>query len=76
MLAKGCALCALLIAGASIAAGFTQVSALKLRQERQPLYWARHNTLRSGRYYNGSWQRLPARSSFGGFVGGGGGVGK
>lgn len=76
MLAKGCAACACLIAIASIWAGYSQVSALNLRQEKQPLYWPRHRTYRSGYYSNGRWQPLPRRTAYGTFQGGSTGSGK
>ena len=76
MLTKGFAACALVIAIASIWAGYTQVSALTLRQDQQSRYWPRHNTRRSGTYLNGAWVPLPIRANYTNFQGGASGVGK
>ena len=76
MFEKLCAVLAWGIAIASISAGYTQISALHLRQESQPLYAPRHNTLRSGYYRSGRWTRRPGRSSYDTFRGGGSRTGK
>ncbi len=70
------AVAAFLIASLTIWAGYTQQSALLLRQETQPFYWRRHNTSLSGRYRNNVWVETPNRSSYGTFRGGGPSVGK
>lgn len=69
-------LLALTIASLTIYAGYTQRSALMLRQESQPLYWSRHGTSVSGRYSRGSWYASPDRATYGSFRGGGPGAGK
>ncbi|NEQ98171.1 MAG: hypothetical protein F6K30_15875 [Cyanothece sp. SIO2G6] len=76
MLTKGLATCALVIAIASIVAAYTQVSALHLRQDQQPMYWSRYNTRQSGVYRDGVWVPLPIRSRYTSFQGGASGVGK
>lgn len=76
MLTKLFAAAAFLIALMTIVSAFTQRSALVLRQEQQPYYWARYGTNLSGRYYGGSWQPNPLRSTYGEFRGGGPGAGK
>ncbi len=76
MLSKLFALAAVAIAGFAIYAAFTQRSAMVLRQEQQPHYWARHNTHSSGVYRSGVWHSNPVRSSYGAFRGGGPGAGK
>jgi len=76
MLPKVLIFMATAIAATTIWAGFTQRSALSLRQERQLLYWPRYRTSLSGRYYRGDWQSNPQRSSYGLFRGGGPSAGK
>ena len=76
MRTKGFAACALVIAIASIWAGYTQVSALTLRQEQRSRHWPRYGTRRSGVYRNGAWSPLPIRSNYTNFQGGASGVGK
>ncbi|MBD1867881.1 hypothetical protein H6F88_32270 [Oculatella sp. FACHB-28] len=70
------AIAACLIAGVTLFAGCTQISALNLRQEEQTMYWSRYNTNLSGYYYNQTWVPAPDRASYGEFVGGGPGDGK
>lgn len=76
MLTPFLAIATLVITGVTITAGYTQTSALQLREERQSLYWPRYGTTLSGRYYGNSWQPLPTRSAYGEFRGGGPGAGK
>lgn len=76
MLPKIFAGVALLIAVLTIFGGYTQRSALSLRQESQPLYFPRHNTGISGYYFGGNWQPTPFRSDYGDFRGGGPSAGK
>lgn len=66
----------LAIAVFTIFLGYTQRSALHLRQESQPLYMPRHNTGISGYYYGGVWRTTPLRSDYGNFRGGGPSAGK
>lgn len=75
MLPKLFAGTAIAIALFTVIAGYTQRSALSLRQESQS-YWPRHDTGISGVYVGGAWQPAPFRSDYGGFRGGGPGVGK
>ncbi|MFP4254599.1 MAG: hypothetical protein ACLFRN_09035, partial [Halothece sp.] len=56
----------LTIALLTVFAGYTQRSALTLRQESQPLYLSRHGTGISGYYYGGGWRPTPLRSEYGG----------
>ena len=76
MLTKIVAAAAIAIALFSVAAGFTQRSALVLREQKQESYWPRHGTRISGRYYRGNWETQPSRSSYGSFRGGGPSTGK
>ncbi|MBD2461933.1 hypothetical protein H6G89_12840 [Oscillatoria sp. FACHB-1407] len=76
MVTKLLAAAAFFIALTTLVFAFSQRSALVLRQEQQPYYWARHNTYLSGRYYGNSWQPNPARSTYGAFRGGGPSAGK
>jgi hypothetical protein len=76
MLTKLFAAIAFLVALITITSALTQRSALVLRQEQQPYYWARHGTNLSGRYYGGRWQPDPLRSTYGEFRGGGPSAGK
>lgn len=70
------ALLAILLAGTTIFYGFTQQSALVLRQERQDNHWVRNGTRTSGSYRGGIWVASPTRQTYGGFRGGGPGAGK
>jgi hypothetical protein len=70
------ALLAVLLAGTTVFYGFTQQSALVLRQEKQDNHWARYDTQSSGSYRSGSWVASPTRQSYGTFRGGGPGAGK
>lgn len=70
------ALLASLLAGTTIFYGFTQQSALVLRQEQQDNHWVRNGTETSGSYRGGGWVASPTRQSYGGFRGGGPGAGK
>jgi hypothetical protein len=76
MLPKIFAAIALSIAVLTIFAGYTQRSALALRQESQSMYLPRHNTGISGYYFGGSWRPTRLRSDYGGFRGGGPSAGK
>lgn len=67
---------AVLIAGLTTYAAYTQRSALVLREQRQEAYWPRHNTYLSGSYSRSGWIASPTRQSYGGFRGGGPGAGK
>ncbi|WP_229424348.1 hypothetical protein [Moorena producens] len=60
----------------TIVAGYTQRSALVLREEKQENYWPRHRTYLSGYYYLGIWESSPNRSDYGSFRGGGPATGK
>ncbi|MDX2228917.1 MAG: hypothetical protein NW220_04740 [Leptolyngbyaceae cyanobacterium bins.349] len=65
------------IAAITLYQGFTQQSALVLRQENQDHHWERYGTQRSGAYRAGVWVSSPDRRSvYGGFRGGGPGAGK
>ncbi|MGC9505998.1 hypothetical protein [Baaleninema sp.] len=70
------ALSSLPIATSAAWAGYSQRSALQLRQEQQSAYWPRHGTSLSGGYSRGVWIMTPSRSDYGGFRGGGPGSGK
>jgi hypothetical protein len=77
MLPKVFATAAIAIALFTVGASYTQRSALSLREESQSQsYWPRHDTGISGVYVGGAWQPAPFRSDYGGFRGGGPGVGK
>jgi len=76
MLTKILAVTTVAIALFTIVAGYTQRSALALREEKQKNYWPRHRTHLSGYYYQGHWDPLPNRSAYGGFRGGGPSTGK
>ncbi|MFW6359466.1 MAG: hypothetical protein ACOC0N_09695 [Chroococcales cyanobacterium] len=76
MITKLIASAAIAIALYTIIAGYTQSSALVLRDEKQDNYWPRRGTYLSGRYRRGIWEPLPNRSSYGSFRGGGIGSGK
>lgn len=76
MLTKILAGVASAIALVAIVAGYTQRSALTLREEKQPHYWPRYSTDLSGTYRGGNWQALPNRSSYSEFRGGGPSTGK
>lgn len=76
MLTKILTAAAIIIALFTITAGYSQRSALTLREERQSNYWPRHSTYISGYYYRGVWDPLPNRSAYGSFRGGGPGTGK
>lgn len=76
MLTKLLAFLIVLIGVGTLLAAITQSSAYYLRQEQQSLYWPRHDTSLSGRYYNNAWQPDPVRSTYGSFRGGGPGAGK
>ncbi|PZV14462.1 MAG: hypothetical protein DCF22_08810 [Leptolyngbya sp.] len=70
------ALLAILLAGITIFYGFTQQSALVLRQEKQDNLWTRYDTQTSGSYRRGVWVASPTRQTYGSFRGGGPGAGK
>jgi hypothetical protein len=76
MLTKILTAAAIIIALFTITAGYSQRSALTLREERQSHYWPRHRTYISGYYYRGVWDPLPNRSAYGSFRGGGPSTGK
>jgi hypothetical protein len=76
MLTKLFAALVFVLAAFTIHAGFTQRSALLLRQENQDNYWPRHDTQTSGTYRSGAWVASPNRQSYGSFRGGGPGAGK
>jgi hypothetical protein len=76
MLPKLAAAGAFLIALLAILGSFSQVTALHLRQESQPLYWPRRGTTISGLRYNNRWQPRANRADYGEFRGGGIGAGK
>ena len=76
MLTKILAATTVAIALFTIIAGYTQRSALVLREERQSNYWPRHGTTISGYYYRGIWEPHPNRSAYGNFRGGGPSTGK
>lgn len=76
MLSKLFASVAMGVAIATILAGYTQRSALRLGQDKQPDYWPRRGTSLSGGYRGGVWVPLPSRRGFGGFRGGGPSAGK
>ncbi|AFY65390.1 hypothetical protein [Geitlerinema sp. PCC 7407] len=76
MLTKLFAVVAIAIAMGAIYGSYTQRSALHLGQEAQAAYWPRHGTRLSGHYHNSVWVPLPSRTVYGGFQGGGPGVGK
>lgn len=76
MLSKFFAVVVIAIAAITLFAGFTQRSALTLRQENQANYWSRSDTSLSGSYRGGVWVASPDRTSYGSFRGGGPGVGK
>jgi hypothetical protein len=67
-----------LVAASSVWAGYTQRSALTLREDQQQAYWPRRGTSLSGGYSRGGvWIMAPSRTEYGGFRGGGpGGGGK
>lgn len=72
------ALSAVLVTATSAWAGYSQRSALTLREDQaSSSYWPRHGTSLSGGYSRGVWIMAPSRSQYGGFRGGGpGGGGK
>jgi len=76
MLPKIAAAAAFGIAILAIAGSYSQMSALRLRQQNQPLYWPRRRTPISGLRYDNRWQPTPNRSDYDDFRGGGVGAGK
>ncbi|CAA9566544.1 hypothetical protein AVDCRST_MAG81-1123 [uncultured Synechococcales cyanobacterium] len=76
MLTKILAAASLLIALGTIAASYSQRSALTLRQATPPTYWPRYGTTLSGQYRGNTWVSLPNRSAYGSFRGGGPSAGK
>jgi len=62
------------IAAWAIWLGYSQKSALSLRQSEQN-YGGRYDTNTSGRYYGGVWLYSPSREQYGSFRGGGPGAG-
>jgi hypothetical protein len=70
------ALFGILLAGITVYYGFTQQSALVLRQENQANHWVRSGTQTSGSYRSGAWVASPSRQTYGSFRGGGPGAGK
>lgn len=71
MLTRLFAIAAVAIAVAAIFLSARPPSGLYVRDERPP-----YGTRYSGRYQNGRWVPAPSRRSYGGFRGGGPGVGK
>lgn len=67
---------ALLLAVATIFLAVSQQSALQVGQDNQQLYAPRYGTRLSGYYRDDTWVRFPNRDNYGGFPGGGPGVGK
>ncbi|MBD1875765.1 hypothetical protein H6F75_19975 [Nodosilinea sp. FACHB-131] len=76
MLPKLAALGAFAIAILAIVGSYGQMSALRLGQQSQPLYWPHRSTRLSGLRTNNTWKPSPNRSAYEGFQGGGIGVGK
>ncbi|ERN40574.1 hypothetical protein KR51_00029010 [Rubidibacter lacunae KORDI 51-2] len=65
----------------AVANAYTQPAAFHLGQQRQRVYWPRHDTRPSGYYYGRygtrqRWDPIPVRRSTGNFTGGGPGSGK
>ena len=76
MLPKLAAVGAFIVALLAILGSYSQVTALHLRQESQPLYWPRRGTTLSGVRSNDRWQPIPNRNVYSDFRGGGIGAGK
>lgn len=76
MLPKLAAAGAFIIAILAIAGSFSQITALHLGQQSQPLFWPHRGTTISGVRHNNSWQPRANRGDYGNFRGGGIGAGK
>lgn len=76
MLPKFAALGAFAIALLAILGSYSQMSALRLGQQSQPLYWPHRRTHLSGMRTQNRWQPAPNRRAYESFPGGGIGAGK
>ena len=76
MLSKIIATAAFAFAILAIFGSYSQMSALRLRQQSQPFFLPHRGTAISGLRYNNRWQPSPNRSDYDDFRGGGIGVGK
>ena len=76
MLPKITATVAFAVAILAIGGGYSQMSALRLRQESQPFYLPHRGAYISGIRYNNRWHPNPNRIGYAGFRGGGIGAGK